>query len=56
MKINKEIKHLKEGFNGDLLFDELSKIVYSTDASAYSEIPFGVALESISENFSHIIN
>ena len=55
MKINKEIKHLKEGFKGDLLFDELSKIVYSTDASAYREIPLGVALPKDKEDIRELV-
>ncbi len=42
-KLKKEIKNLKDGFEGALFFDELSKVVYATDASAYREIPFGVA-------------
>src|SRR5574344_1025797 len=55
MKINKEIKHLKEGFKGDLLFDELSKIVYSTDASAYRAIPLGVALPKDKEDIRELV-
>ncbi len=54
-KINKEIRTLKEGFKGDLLFDELSKIAYSTDASAYREIPFGVALPKDKEDIRELI-
>ena len=42
-KLKKEIKRLKDNFEGLLFFDELSKVVYATDASAYREIPFGVA-------------
>ncbi|MCK9163432.1 MAG: FAD-binding protein [Bacteroidales bacterium] len=41
-KQRQAIKELKNGFQGDLFFDELSKIIYATDASAYREIPFGV--------------
>ena len=54
-KINKAFKHLKEGFKGDLLFDELSKIVYSTDASAYREIPLGVALPKDKEDIRELV-
>lgn len=53
--IKKEIKNLKEGFKGDLLFDELSKIVYSTDASAYREIPLGVALPKDKEDIRELV-
>ena len=42
-KLKKEVKKLRDNFEGGLFFDELSKVVYATDASAYREIPFGVA-------------
>ena len=37
-------EELKALIKGDLLFDETSLQVYSTDASAYSERPLGIAL------------
>ncbi|MBS2097826.1 FAD-binding and (Fe-S)-binding domain-containing protein [Carboxylicivirga linearis] len=37
-------EELKSLIKGDLLFDETSLQVYSTDASAYSERPLGIAL------------
>ena len=53
--IKKELKQLKEGFKGDLLFDELSKIVYATDASAYREMPLGVAIPKNKQDIKELI-
>lgn len=56
ININRERKGLKKSFKGDLLFDELSKIIYATDASAYREIPFGVALPKNKEDIKVLVD
>ncbi len=54
--MKKEIEQLKKNFEGELLFDELSKVVYSTDASAYREIPMGVALPKTKQDIRLLID
>ncbi len=38
------LEKLKSNFHGDILIDELTKIIYATDASAYREKPLAVVL------------
>jgi FAD/FMN-containing dehydrogenase/Fe-S oxidoreductase len=39
----KLLKDLSESLEGELLFDELSKAIYATDASVYRKLPLAVA-------------
>ncbi|MFN3137213.1 MAG: FAD-binding and (Fe-S)-binding domain-containing protein [Allomuricauda sp.] len=39
----KLLKDLSESFEGELLFDELSRAIYATDASVYRKLPLAVA-------------
>lgn len=50
------LQKIKEKFNGEILLDELSKIVYSTDASVYREKPFAVAVPKTKDDVKLIIN
>ncbi|MGA3012819.1 MAG: FAD-linked oxidase C-terminal domain-containing protein [Bacteroidales bacterium] len=43
-KFRKAIKSLQKSFSGDLHTGDLWRIMYSTDASAYREVPSGVAI------------
>ncbi|MBU2493746.1 MAG: FAD-binding protein [Bacteroidetes bacterium] len=49
------LKKLKKDFQGDILTDELSKIIYATDASAYREKPYSVVLPKSVEDIITII-
>lgn len=53
--MEKYILTLEKDFEGDLFFDELSKIIYSTDASSYREIPLGVAIPKTKEDIRRLI-
>ncbi|MBA4405917.1 FAD-binding oxidoreductase [bacterium] len=46
---------LKEKFEGDILLDELSKVIYATDASVYREKPQAVVLPKTKEDLKQII-
>lgn len=50
------IKELEMDFEGDLFFDDLSKIIYATDASAYREIPFGVSNPKTKDDLKLLID
>lgn len=41
--MNSNLDKLKSLFNGELLVDDLSKIIYATDASVYRSLPLAVA-------------
>ena len=43
-KVHNYFELLKKKFEGDILVDELSKVVYATDASVYREKPLAVVL------------
>ncbi len=43
MTINEALKDLNSILDGELLYDELSKSLYATDASVYRKIPLAVA-------------
>jgi len=43
------------GFKGEIHFDETHRIIYSTDASAYKEKPFGVAFPKCVEDIIKIV-
>ena len=46
---------LREKFEGDILLDELSKIIYATDASVYREKPQAVVLPKTKEDIKLIV-
>jgi FAD/FMN-containing dehydrogenase/Fe-S oxidoreductase len=46
---------LKGLFKGELLFDELSRVLYSTDASVFQVKPFGVALPKDEEDVTALV-
>ena len=41
--IHHSLERLRSSFEGDIFLDETSRLLYSTDASAYREKPLGVA-------------
>jgi FAD/FMN-containing dehydrogenase/Fe-S oxidoreductase len=43
MDLASKLSILTESFNGEILSDDISKVIYSTDASVYSERPLAVA-------------
>ena len=43
MAINEAFSELKKSLEGDLFFDDASRLMYATDASAYREMPLAVA-------------
>jgi FAD/FMN-containing dehydrogenase len=44
MSISLPLKQLSDTLEGSLLFDDLHKTLYATDASAYRIVPLAVAL------------
>lgn len=42
--MKKKLKHLAGTLSGEFYSDELMRILYATDASAYSEMPLGVSM------------
>ena len=55
MSISHKLSHLAASLEGTLLYDELNKILYSTDASAYRIAPVAVAIPKSEEDISKII-
>lgn len=55
MSITPQFKSLSKSLEGTLLYDELHKILYSTDASAYKLVPQAVALPKSVEDIVKII-
>jgi FAD/FMN-containing dehydrogenase/Fe-S oxidoreductase len=53
--ISKELLELKNNFEGDILLDELSRVIYSTDASVYREKPFAVVLPKNKNDVQKIV-
>jgi len=47
---------LKASLKGDLFFDEMHKILYATDASAYREKPLAVAIPKNEDDIIQLIN
>lgn len=43
MKSNASLSQLSEKLEGDIFFDDMMRILYATDASAYRELPLAVA-------------
>jgi FAD/FMN-containing dehydrogenase len=54
-EIIKKIKAFSKQSNINVLTDEVSRIIYSTDASAYREKPFAIALPKTEEEVIEII-
>ncbi len=52
----KKLSSLKEKIKGDILHDNTSRIIYSTDASAYKEKPLAVVLPKGAEDVKRTIN
>ncbi|MEC5165607.1 FAD/FMN-containing dehydrogenase/Fe-S oxidoreductase [Flavobacterium sp. PL11] len=55
MSISKKLLQLSNSLEGTLLYDELNKILYSTDASAYRIAPVAVAIPKSEKDISKII-
>lgn len=49
------LKDLSEALKGELLFDELSKAIYATDASVYRKLPTAVAYPKNAEDLKTLI-
>ncbi len=50
-----KLKRLDKSLEGELLFDEISKTLYATDASAYREIPSAVAIPGSKNDLIQLI-
>ena len=55
-KIRKALEALRGTFNGDLYTNDLWRIMYATDASAYREMPLGVARPRNTEDIKVLIS
>ncbi|TFH47764.1 MAG: FAD-binding oxidoreductase, partial [Bacteroidia bacterium] len=47
---------LRDEIEGDLFTDDVQRILYATDASAYREIPLAVARPAVREDVKKIIS
>jgi FAD/FMN-containing dehydrogenase len=50
-----QLKQLSESLEGTLLYDDLHKTLYATDASAYRIMPVAVALPKTNEDIVKLI-
>ncbi|MDA3879968.1 MAG: FAD-binding oxidoreductase, partial [Prolixibacteraceae bacterium] len=50
-----DLSKLKKKLTGELRFDQISKILYATDASAYREIPIGVAIPQTKNDLQELV-
>jgi FAD/FMN-containing dehydrogenase/Fe-S oxidoreductase len=50
-----KIEQLAKSLKGELLFDEITRAIYSTDASVYSQKPLAVAYPSDSDDIETIV-
>lgn len=55
-KINKQLSELKHLLEGDLYTDDTLRKLYATDASAYRELPLGVAMPKSDKDLKTIIS
>ena len=55
-KIREIFEVLRGTFTGDLYTDDLWRMIYATDASAYREVPFGVARPRHTEDIKALIS
>jgi FAD/FMN-containing dehydrogenase len=53
--MNLNLDKLNSSFNGELLVDDLSKIIYATDASVYRSLPLAVAYPKNIEDIKKLI-
>lgn len=53
--IRKSIEDLRARFSGDLHTEDLWRIMYATDASAYREVPVGIACPRTSEDIRALL-
>jgi FAD/FMN-containing dehydrogenase/Fe-S oxidoreductase len=53
--MNVNLKILKSSLKGEFLDDETTRILYATDASAYREMPLGVAFPTDKEDIKRLI-
>src|SRR6476659_3587850 len=53
--MKEQLKSLERELEGELLFDETSRILYATDASAYREIPLAVAIPASVDDLKKLI-
>src|SRR4030043_1416117 len=51
-----ELKLNAKQIEGDLLFDNTSRLIYSTDASAYREKPIAVARPKTNDDIKKLVN
>lgn len=54
--MNEKYIELAKKFNGDIFFDKTHRIIYSTDASAYKEMPEAVALPATVSDIKLLID
>jgi len=54
--IKLELEKLSKELKGELYFDEIQRIIYSTDASVYQEKPIAVARPVNKEDIKILIN
>ncbi len=54
--MNNKLHQLAKEFEGEILYDKLSRIIYSTDASAYKEEPIGVAYPKTNDDIKKLIS
>lgn len=50
-----QLEKLRKNFEGDILVDELSKIIYATDGSVYREKPLAVVLPKTKDDIKLIV-
>jgi FAD/FMN-containing dehydrogenase/Fe-S oxidoreductase len=55
MPTQTQLQQLSQSLEGTLLYDELNKTIYSTDASVYKFRPIGVALPKTEQDISKLI-
>ena len=55
MQLEKELSELKNTLEGELFFDDIHKLIFATDASAYRELPTAVAFPKDSEDIKTLI-
>lgn len=53
--MEEKLQELKESLSGDLFFDVKMRLLYSTDASAYREMPLAVAIPKTEEDIRLLI-
>lgn len=56
MSISLQLQQLSQSLEGTLLYDDLHKILYATDASAYRIMPIAVALPKSEEDIVKLIH